>query len=92
MALQSTRQGSRYSNNLHQDQDAPHETSGDKFHIELDRQALNGVAGGLMMRRAGKLKVPFGEDIRVGRFAGFGLFRRPGLNDTTQLVHGERTR
>ncbi len=64
------------------------DTSGDKFCIELDGQALNnrGIAGELIVRRAEKLKSHFGDDVRVGRFAGFDLFLRPGFNDTVEVV------
>jgi len=40
----------------------------------------------LIMRRAEKLKARFGDDIRIGRFAGFDLFLRPGFNNTTEMV------
>ena len=64
------------------------DTSGDKFRIELDKQALDnrGVAGELLLRRAEKIKTRFGEDIRIGRFAGFDLFIRSGFNNTAELV------
>jgi len=38
------------------------------------------------MRRAEKLKARFGDDIKIGRFAGFDLFLRPGFNNTTEMV------
>jgi hypothetical protein len=38
------------------------------------------------MRRAEKLKARFGDDIKIGRFAGFGLFLRPGFNNTVEMV------
>jgi hypothetical protein len=38
------------------------------------------------MRRAEKLKARFGDDIRIGRFAGFDLFLRPGFNNTAEMV------
>ena len=74
--------------NLRQDLAVRQDTSGDKFHIELDGQELNnrGVAGELIMRRAEKLKARFGEDMRIGKFAGFDLFLRPGFNNTTEMV------
>ena len=64
------------------------DTSGDKFHIELDKQALDnrGVAGELLLRRAEKIKTRFGEDVRIGHFAGFDLFIRSGFNNTAELV------
>jgi len=62
--------------NLREDLTLRHDTSGDKFRIELDKQTLDnrGVAGELLLRRAEKIKTRFGEDIRIGRFAGFDLF------------------
>ena len=64
------------------------DTSGDKFRIELDGQESNnrGIAGELIMRRAENLKARFGDDIKIGRFAGFDLFLRPGFNNTTEMV------
>jgi Tol biopolymer transport system component len=74
--------------NLREDLTLRHDTSGDKFRIELDKQALDnrGVAGELLLRRAEKIKTRFGEDIRIGRFAGFDLFIRSGFNNTAELV------
>ena len=74
--------------NLRQDLGVRQDTSGDKFRIELDGQESNnrGIAGELIMRRAEKLKARFGDDIRIGRFAGFDLFLRPGFNNTTEMV------
>jgi len=40
----------------------------------------------LIMRRAEKLKARFGDDIKIGRFAGFDLFLRPGFNNTVEMV------
>jgi hypothetical protein len=40
----------------------------------------------LLLRRAEKIKTRFGEDIRIGRFAGFDLFIRSGFNNTAELV------
>ena len=59
-----------------------------QFRIELDKQVLDnrGVAGELLLRRAEKIKTRFGEDIRIGRFAGFDLFIRSGFNNTAELV------
>jgi len=67
---------------------ARQDTSGDNFRIELDGQALDnrGIAGELLIRRAEKLRSRIGEDVRLGRFAGFDLFIRPGLNETTELT------
>jgi len=64
------------------------DTGGDKFRIELDKQVLDnrGVAGELLLRRTEKTKHRFGEDIRIGRFAGFDLFIRSGFNNTAELV------
>ncbi|MEO8426129.1 MAG: DEAD/DEAH box helicase [Verrucomicrobiota bacterium] len=74
--------------NLRQDIVARQDTSGDNFRIELDGQALDnrGIAGELLLRRAEKLRNRIGEDVRLGRFAGFDLFIRPGLNETTELT------
>ena len=74
--------------NLREDLTLRQDTSGDKFRIELDKQVLDnrGVAGELLLRRAEKIKTRFGEDIRIGRFAGFDLFIRSGFNDTAELV------
>src|ERR1700677_2941947 len=74
--------------NLREDLPLPQATSGDKFRIELDKQVLDnrGVAGELLLRRAEKNKTRFGEDIRIGRFAGFDLFIRSGFNDNAELV------
>jgi hypothetical protein len=64
------------------------DTSADKFRIELDKQILDnrGVAGELLLRRAEKIKTRFGEDMCIGRFAGFDLFIRSGFNNTAELV------
>jgi hypothetical protein len=74
--------------NLREDLTLRQDTSGDKFRIELDKQSLDnrGVAGELLLRRAEKIKTRFGEDIRIGRFAGFDLFIRSGFNNTAELV------
>ncbi|MFZ0827541.1 MAG: hypothetical protein WAO02_08970 [Verrucomicrobiia bacterium] len=63
-------------------------TSGDKFRIELDKQVLDNrcFTGELMLRPARKFKARFGENIRIGKFAGFDLFIRSGFNNTTELV------
>ena len=39
-----------------------------------------------MIRRAEKIQGRFGEDIRLGRFAGFDLFIRSSYNNSTELV------
>ena len=74
--------------NLRQDLGIRQDTSGDKFRIELDGQELNnrGIAGELILRRAEKLKARFGEDVRIGRFAGFDLYLRPSFNNTAEVV------
>ena len=74
--------------NLRQDIAARQDTSGDKFTIELDGQTLDnrGIAGELILRRAEKIKNCFGDDVRVGRFAGFDLFLRPGFNNAVEVV------
>jgi hypothetical protein len=40
----------------------------------------------LLLRRAEKIKTRLGEDIRIGRFAGFDLSIRAGFNNTAELV------
>ncbi len=74
--------------NLQEDLKLRQDTSGDKFRIELDKQILDnrGIAGELILRRAEKTKTRFGEDIRIGRFAGFDLFIRSGFNNSAELV------
>jgi len=74
--------------NLREDLKLRQDTSGDRFLIELDKQVLDnrGIAGELILRRAEKIKTRFGEDIRIGRFAGFDLFIRSGFNNTAELV------
>ncbi|MCI0746692.1 MAG: DEAD/DEAH box helicase family protein [Verrucomicrobia subdivision 3 bacterium] len=74
--------------NLRQDISVRQDTSGDNFRIELDGQETNnrGIAGELILRRAEKLKNRFGDDIRIGRFAGFDLFLRPSFNNTVEVV------
>ena len=74
--------------NLRQDISARQDTSGDKFSIEIDGQTLNnrGIAGELLVRRAEKLKSRFGDDVRVGRFAGFDLFLRPTFNNHVEMI------
>ena len=74
--------------NLRQDISFRLDTSGDKFVIELDGQETNnrGIAGELILRRAEKLKNRFGDDVRIGRFAGFDLFLRPSFNNTVEVV------
>ncbi len=74
--------------NLRQDITLRQDTSGEKFIIELDGQETNnrGIAGELILRRAEKLKNRFGDDVRIGRFAGFDLFLRPSFNNTVEVV------
>jgi SNF2 family DNA or RNA helicase len=74
--------------NLRLDISVRQDTSGDNFRIELDGQETNnrGIAGELILRRAEKLKNRFGDDIRIGRFAGFELFLRPSFNNTVEVV------
>jgi N12 class adenine-specific DNA methylase len=74
--------------NLREDLKLRQDTSGDQFRIELDSQTLDnrGVAGELILRRAQKLKFRLGEDVRIGRFAGYELFIRSGFNNTAELV------
>ncbi|MDE3068065.1 MAG: hypothetical protein KGJ60_11010 [Verrucomicrobiota bacterium] len=56
--------------------------------MQLDKQVIDnrGVAGELLLRRAEKIKSRFGEDIRLGRFAGFDLFIRASFNNSAELV------
>jgi N12 class adenine-specific DNA methylase/adenine-specific DNA methylase len=74
--------------NLREDINTRQDTSGDNFRIELDGQTLDnrGIAGELIVRRTEKMKNRFGEDVRMGRFAGFDLFLRPCFNDTVEVV------
>jgi N12 class adenine-specific DNA methylase/phospholipid N-methyltransferase len=74
--------------NLRQDITLWQDTSGDKFIIELDGQETNnrGIAGELILRRAEKLKNRFGDDVRIGRFAGFDLVLRPSFNNIVEIV------
>jgi hypothetical protein len=74
--------------NLRQDLAIRQDTSGDKFRIELDGHESNnrGIAGEMILRRAEKLKARFGENVRLGKFAGFDLFMRPSFNNTTEIV------
>jgi hypothetical protein len=73
---------------LRRDLNVRQDTSGDRFRIELDKQVLDnrGIAGELLLRRAEKIRARFGEDIRIGRFAGFDLFIRAGFNNSAELV------
>jgi N12 class adenine-specific DNA methylase len=74
--------------NLSQDITTRQDTTGDKFCIELDRQLLNnrGVAGELIVRQAEKLKNRFGEDVSIGRFAGFDVSLRPSMNNNVEII------
>ena len=45
-----------------------------------------GIAGELIVRRAEKLKDCYGEDVRLGRFAGFDLCLRPALNNNVEII------
>src|SRR5207249_8356074 len=74
--------------NLRQDIAIRQYMSGDNFHIEVDGQPINkrGIAGELIVRRAAKLQGRFGDDVRIGRFAGFDLFLRPALNGNAEIV------
>ena len=40
----------------------------------------------MIVRRAEKLKNRFGDDVRIGQFAGFDLFLRPSFNNTVEVV------
>ncbi len=74
--------------NLRQDISAREDTSGDKFSIFLDGETVTnrGIAGEFLIRRAEKLKNCVGEEVRVGRFAGFELFVRTNLAGEADLV------
>jgi N12 class adenine-specific DNA methylase len=74
--------------NLRQDIAARQDTAGDKFSIELEGQVLDnrGIAGELIVRRAEKIKNRFGDDVRIGRFAGFDLFLRPTFNNNVEMI------
>jgi N12 class adenine-specific DNA methylase len=74
--------------NLRQDIATRQDTSGDEFSIELEGQVLDnrGIAGELIVRRAEKIKNRFGDDVRIGRFAGFDLFLRPTYNDCVEMI------
>ncbi|MCI0535226.1 MAG: DEAD/DEAH box helicase family protein [Verrucomicrobiales bacterium] len=74
--------------NLRQDISTRQDTSGDKFSIELDGLVLDnrGIAGELIVRRAEKIKNRFGDDVRIGRFAGFDLFLRPTYNNCVEMI------
>jgi hypothetical protein len=74
--------------NLRQDIAARQDTSGDKFRIELDGQILDnrGIAGELIVHRAEKVKNRFGDDMRIGRFAGFDLVLRPTYNNCVEMI------
>ena len=80
--------------NLQQDLAVRQDTSGDKFRIELDGQTLDnrGVAGELLLRRAGKIKNNFGASARVGKFAGFDLSLHATFNGGVELIlHGKNS-
>ncbi|HWD90780.1 MAG TPA: DEAD/DEAH box helicase [Verrucomicrobiae bacterium] len=74
--------------NLRQDVAARQDTSGEKFKIEIDGQFFEnrGIAGELIIRYAEKVKNRFGDDVRIGRFAGFDLFLRPTYNDCVEMI------
>jgi N12 class adenine-specific DNA methylase len=80
--------------NLQQDLAVRQDTSGDKFRIELDGQTLDnrGIAGELLLRRAGKIKNSFGANARVGKFAGFDLSLHASYNNEVELLlHGKNS-
>jgi hypothetical protein len=74
--------------NLRQDITTRQDTTGDKFRIELDKQMLDnrGIAGELIVRQAEKLKNRFGEDIGIGRFAGFDISLRPAMDKNVEII------
>lgn len=68
------------------------DTSGDKFHVELDGQRLDnrGVAGELILRRAAKIRNNFGANPRIGKFAGFDLFLHATMSGEVEFsLHGK---
>ena len=73
---------------LREDLKLRQDTSGDKFRIEIEKQTHDnrGIAGELLLRLAAKIKTRFGEDIRVGKFAGFDLFLRSGFGDNADII------
>jgi N12 class adenine-specific DNA methylase len=80
--------------NLQQDLAVRQDTSGDKFRVELEGQTLDnrGVAGELLLRRAGKIKNVFGANARVGKFAGFDLSLHASFNGGVELIlHGKNS-
>jgi hypothetical protein len=74
--------------NLRQDIAVRQDVFGDSFQIEVNGQTINqrGIAGELIVRHAAKLQGRFGDDVRIGRFAGFDLFLRPALNSNVEIV------
>lgn len=80
--------------NLRLDIAGREDTSGHNFRIELDGQIITnrGVAGEVLIRRAEKLKGRSGDDVRVGKFAGFDLFLRSSLiGDPDLVLRGKNT-
>jgi N12 class adenine-specific DNA methylase len=78
--------------NLRLDLTVREDTSGDKFHIELEGKTLDnrGVAGELLLRRATKIRNNFGASPRVGKFAGFELFLHAAFSGEVELsLHGK---
>jgi TolA-binding protein len=61
--------------NVQQDMTTRHDTSGDKFVIEIEGQSIRdrGIAGELILRRAERLRDTSAEQ-GIGSFAGFKLF------------------
>src|SRR5262249_2408867 len=78
---------------VRQDLSVRQDTSGDNFHIELNGQVLDnrGIAGELILRRAEKLEIRVGDDVRLGQFAGFDLLLRPGLNNSVEIAVGGKS-
>jgi hypothetical protein len=80
--------------NLRQDITKREDTSGENFRLELDGETIlnRGIAGELLIRRAEKLRQATGDDVRVGRFAGFDLFLRVGFTgDADVVVRGKNS-
>lgn len=80
--------------NLQLDIAAREDISADKFSIELDGRTITnrGVAGELLIRRADALKKRSGDEMRVGKIAGFDLFIRIGfISDPELIVRGKNS-
>ena len=74
--------------NLREDLAVREDTSGENFRIELDGRVFDqrGIAGELIVRRADQLKNGHSQDVPLGRFAGFYLVLRSGLNNSVEII------